>query len=145
MQIFQFDQPRGRIHQRLHGFLTVPEAEAIRAQVVAACDRMRAADGALTVLVDLGDYAPQSQAVNAITEQIATAYAAVAPAGFAAATTSALQRLRLRRVLEAVGPHFFDTPDQAALHLGWEKDWHLGFSSPGTPPGGALLGTGRRA
>ena len=131
MHQLHFDTRRGRIHQRLEGFLTVAEAQAVHRQVVRACDRMRPLGEPASVLVDLRDYPPQGQEVNAVTQTIAAVFAALPPIGFAVVTGSALQRMRLRRVLEAVQPSFFDQIQDAVAHLGWEQDWpNAMISSP---------------
>lgn len=141
---FHFDQRRGRVHQQMRGFLSVADAEGIHRRVADACDRVRAGGGSLSVLVDMSDYPPQSQEVGAVGGRIAAAYAAVPLSGFAVVTGSALQRVRLRRVLEPVGPAFFDRVDDAAAHLGWERDWLRAISPPDAPPGAASPPAARR-
>lgn len=145
MHQFHFDPERRRIFQRLAGFLSVAEAQAVRAAVASACARV-AAPGTLTMVADLIDYPPQSQEVSRIGEEIAAIIAAAEPAGFAVVTGSALQRLRLRRVMEAARPRFHDTVAEAAAALGWEATWlATALSSPGTPPAATSPPAGGRS
>ena len=120
---FHFDSALCRIIQQLDGFLSLDEAEAVHRDVSAACARVRDGGGTLAVLVDYRHYPVQSQAVSTVGERIAAEYAATPLAGFAAVTGSAMQRVRLRRVLEAVRPSFFENPAEAVDRLGWARDW----------------------
>lgn len=133
------DERRARIHQRLSGFLSRAEAEAVRDHVAAACRRI-GAPGVLTMLADLSDYPPQSQDVSGIGVEIAAIIAAAAPAAFAVVTGSALQRVRLRRVMDTARPRFFETAAAAAADLGWEPAFLTVISSRGTPPFATSLG-----
>ena len=132
MHHFHFDAESSRLFQRLTGFLTRTEAESVCAEVAGACAGLR--PGALTMLADLRDYPPQSQEVSRIGEEIAALIAAASPAGFAVVTGSALQRLRLRRVMAAAHPRFFETVAAAATDLGWEAEWVQRVSAPDVPP-----------
>lgn len=139
MHQFHFDSQRCRIVQRLAGFLTVAEAEAVRDEVAAACERACVLPGTLTMVADLRDYPPQSREVSRVGEEIARILARATPAVFAVVTGSALQRVRLRRVMEAARPQFFGTVEDAAAALGWEPSWTAAsLSSPDTPPAAAL-------
>ncbi len=71
------------------------------------------------MLADMSGYPPQGPAVNATGAAIAAEIAATPRTGYAVVTGSALQRLRLRRVLEAARPRFFDGVAEAAVWLGW--------------------------
>lgn len=130
MTRFCFDPASGRLYQRLHGFLSVADAEAVRQQVTQACERVRQAGLLMSVLVNLRDYPAQSQAVNDVVARIAATVAATPRRGYAVVTGSALQRLRLRRVMDAIGPDFFDSAPAAAAHLGWEPAFLATVSSP---------------
>lgn len=130
MSEFRFQPASGRVHIRLEGFLTLEQAEEVRRQVADACRQIRSAGGALSMLADLTDYAPQSRAVNDVGADIAAAVAATRRSEYAVVTGSALQRLRLRRVLEVAQPSFFDGLDEAVAWLGWEAGW--------APPGGRV-------
>lgn len=123
MSAFRFDPARGRIHLRMEGFLSLEQATEIRRQVDDACGRIRSAGGTLSMLADMTEYPPQSRSVNDIGVEIAAAVAATPRTGYAVVTGSALQRLRLRRVLEAAQPSFFERQDEAAAWLGWEPGW----------------------
>lgn len=131
MHQFHVYERQGRIFQRLSGFLS--RAEAVRDDVAAACRRIDA-PGALTMLADLSDYPAQSQDVSGISMEIAAILAAAAPAGFAVVTGSALQRVRLRRVMDAARPRFFETVAAAAVDLDWEPAFLAAINSPGTQP-----------
>lgn len=140
MHQLHVDARLSRIYQRLSGFLSRAEAQAVRDDVAAACRRIGDGPGTLTMVADLRDYPAQSQAVSGIGEEIAAILAAAAPAGFAIVTGSALQRLRLRRVMDAARPRFFDTMEEAAATLGWEPAWlAAAITSPDTPPRAAWL------
>jgi hypothetical protein len=123
MHAVHHDRRMSRLFLDAVGFWDVAEAMAFYTEVTIACRDAARAGTPLTLLSDITDYLPQGGPVSDVHARTAAEFARAPIARYVLVADKALNRMRARRLLEAVPFEIASTRAEAAAMLGWSEDY----------------------
>jgi hypothetical protein len=118
-----FDRRRMRLHFEGTGFWDLAEAMTFYTEVTVACREARKEARPLSILADLSDYLPQGGPVSDTHERTVAEIRQAPLDRYALVAPSALNRMRIRRMLVGIPHQIFTLRGDAAAWLGWTDDY----------------------
>jgi hypothetical protein len=125
MHVIYHDENANRLYVKMVGFWQIAEATHLHRSISEAVSNARRRATTLSMMSDLTEYATPGTGVSAIARKTADMIREGGVSRYAIVTHSALQRVRMRRLLPGIAFDLFSDITAAETWLGWPRLYAL--------------------